>query len=171
MMMSQFNIGGTNLFSQSFESSFQSEMEELFLKLTLSDDEGKSVLAEYSDYRTYLDYDIEIRSRSGNRQLFSKIYGEKSGGETQTPYYVAIAASFAQVYNSEDSVRLIMLDEAFDKMDDGRIESMMNFFQSLHFQVILAAPTAKIETLGPYVDTVLVAYREDYESMIEEYDV
>ena len=171
MMVSDINIGGNNLFSQVYQNDFHSEMEELFQKLTISDNGGQDIMREYSDYRNYLDYDIEIRSRSGNRQLFSKIYGEKSGGETQTPYYVAMAASFAQVYNSRDSVRLIMLDEAFDKMDDGRIESMMNLFRSMNLQVILAAPSAKIEIIGPHVDSVLVAYREGYESVVEEHDL
>ena len=171
MMVSDINIGGNNLFSQVYQNDFHSEMEELFQKLTVSENGGQDVMQEYSDYRNYLDYDIEIRSRSGSRQMFSKIYGEKSGGETQTPYYVAIAASFAQVYNSKDSVRLIMLDEAFDKMDDGRIESMMNLFFSMNLQVILAAPSAKIEIIGPYVNSVLVVYREGYESVVEEHDL
>ena len=171
MMVSDINIGGNNLFSQVYQNDFHSEMEELFQKLTVSENGGQDVMQEYSDYRNYLDYDIEIRSRSGSRQMFSKIYGEKSGGETQTPYYVAIAASFAQVYNSKDSVRLIMLDEAFDKMDDGRIESMMNLFFSMNLQVILVAPSAKIEIIGPYVNSVLVVYREGYESVVEEHDL
>ena len=171
MMVSDINIGGNNLFSQVYQNDFHSEMEELFQKLTVSENGGQDVMQEYSDYRNYLDYDIEIRSRSGSRQMFSKIYGEKSGGETQTPYYVAIAASFAQIYNSKDSVRLIMLDEAFDKMDDGRIESMMNLLCSMNLQVILAAPSAKIEIIGPYVNSVLVVYREGYESVVEEHDL
>ena len=49
---------------------------------------------------------------------------EKSGGETQTPYYVAIAASFAQMYSGRETVRILMLDEAFNNMDEDRIESM-----------------------------------------------
>ena len=168
MITSDINIGGVTLFSSIFEEKYHEEMEDLFSKLTESDTLGDSILQEYTDYRGYLDYDIEVVS-NGKSQLFSKIYGEKSGGETQTPYYVAIAASFAQMYSLGDSIRIIMLDEAFDKMDDERIASMMEFFKDQNFQVILATPPAKMEVIGEYVDDIFVVYREGYSSFIEAY--
>lgn len=168
MITSDINIGGATLFSSFFEERYHEEMEELFSKLTESDTVGDSILREYTDYRGYLDYDIEVIS-NGKTQLFSKIYGEKSGGETQTPYYVAIAASFAQMYSLGESIRIIMLDEAFDKMDDERIASMMQFFKEQDFQVILATPPAKMEIIGEYVDDIFVVYREGYNSFIEAY--
>ena len=168
MITSDINIGGLTLFSSLFEEKYHEEMEDLFSKLTESDTLGDSILQEYTDYRGYLDYDIEVIS-NGKSQLFSKIYGEKSGGETQTPYYVAIAASFAQMYSLGDSIRIMMLDEAFDKMDDDRIASMMKFFKEQNFQVILATPPAKMEIIGEYVDDIYVVYREGYNSFIEAY--
>lgn len=171
MITSDVNVGGFTLFASEFEAKFHSEMEDLFSKLTESDERGDKILSEYTDYREYMDYDIEIVSKDGKSQYFSKIYGEKSGGETQTPYYVAIAASFAQMYSVGETIRIIMLDEAFDKMDDDRIENMMKFLRSQNFQIILATPPAKIETIGEYVDTVLVAYRNGYSSIVEEYEL
>ncbi len=169
MITSDVNLSGTTLFSAQFENEYHEEMEELFSKLTESDDKGEGVLREYIDYRNYLDYDIENISRKGKRQLLSKTHGEKSGGETQTPYYVAIAASFSQIYSGRESIRIIMMDEAFDKMDDNRIISMMKFFRSQGFQIIVAAPSPKMEVIGEYVDTILVTYREDDASTVEEY--
>ena len=171
MITSEVNMGGFTLFASEFEERYHSEMEDLFSKLTESDEHGDKILSEYTDYREYMDYDIEIVSKNGKSQFFSKIYGEKSGGETQTPYYVAIAASFAQMYSVGETIRIIMLDEAFDKMDDDRIENMMKFLRSQNFQIILATPPAKIETIGEYVDTVLVTYRNGYSSIVEEYDL
>ena len=171
MITSEVNMGGFTLFASEFEERYHSEMEDLFSKLTESDEHGDRILSEYTDYREYMDYDIEIVSKDGKSQFFSKIYGEKSGGETQTPYYVAIAASFAQMYSVGETIRIIMLDEAFDKMDDDRIENMMKFLRSQNFQIILATPPAKIETIGEYVDTVLVTYRNGYSSIVEEYDL
>ncbi len=168
MITSDINIGGLTLFSSIFEEKYHEEMEDLFSKLTESDTLGDSILQEYTDYRGYLDYDIEVIS-NGKSQLFSKIYGEKSGGETQTPYYVAIAASFAQMYSLGDSIRIMMLDEAFDKMDDDRIASMMKFFRDQKFQVILATPPAKMEIIGEYVDDIFLVYRDGYNSFIEAY--
>lgn len=170
MITSEINIGGLTLFSSAFEEKYHSEMEDLFSKLTESDTTGDAILNEYTDYRGYLDYDIEVIS-NGKSQFFSKIYGEKSGGETQTPYYVAIAASFAQMYSLGESIRIIMLDEAFDKMDDERIGSMMQFFKEQNFQVILATPPAKMEIIGEYVDNIFMVYREGYNSFIEAYSL
>ncbi len=171
MITSRNNVEGFTLWSTALEEEYKEEMEELFSKLTAYDDTGDKVLAEYTDYRSYLDYDIVIEKKDGTIQRFSKIYGEKSGGETQTPYYVAIAASFVQLYKLGDTIRIIMLDEAFDKMDDNRIGAMLDFFNSQNFQIILATPPSKMETIGEKVDTILMAMREGNSSIIEEYDL
>lgn len=171
MITSKNNEAGFNLWSNSFDDEYKEEMEDLFAKLTAYDDKGEKVLAEYTDYRSYLDYDILVMKKDNTVQRFSKIYGEKSGGETQTPYYVAIAASFVQLYRLGDTIRIIMLDEAFDKMDDNRISAMMDFFNSQNLQIILATPPAKIEIIGEKVDTILMAMREGTTSIIEEYDL
>ncbi len=170
MITSENNYEGINLWTAQFEEQYKEEMAELFDKLMTKDDNGQKIVEEYTDYRSYLDYDIEIQKRDGSKQLFSKIYGEKSGSETQVPYYVAIAASFYQLYRYGNSVRIMLLDEAFDKMDDDRIGSMMEFFNGLDLQVIMATPPAKIEIIGEKVDTVLTAIRVDQSSIVEEYD-
>lgn len=170
MITSENNYEGINLWTSAFEEQYKEEMAELFDKLMTKDDDGQKIVEEYTDYRSYLDYDIEIRKRDGSTQRFSKIYGEKSGSETQVPYYVAIAASFYQLYRYGNSVRVMLLDEAFDKMDDERIGSMMDFFNGLDLQVIMATPPAKIEVIGEKVNTVLTAIRIDRNSIVEEYD-
>lgn len=170
MITSENNQDGFNLWTSTFEAEYHEEMTELFEKLMTKDDKGQKVVEEYTDYRSYLDYDIEIRKRDGSVQRFSDIYGEKSGSETQVPYYVAIAASFYQLYRYGNTVRLMLLDEAFDKMDDERITSMMDFFNGLGLQVIMATPPAKIEVIGEKVDTVLAAIRAGQNSIVEEYD-
>jgi len=171
MITSENNQEGYNLWTSSFEAEYQEEMSELFDKLMTKDDKGEKIVEEYTDYRSYLDYDIEIHKRDGSAQHFSDIYGEKSGSETQVPYYVAIAASFYQLYRYGNSVHLMLLDEAFDKMDDERIGSMMEFFNGLGLQVIMATPPAKIEIIGEKVGTVLAAIRVGQSSIVEEYDL
>ena len=171
MITSENNYEGINLWTSAFEEEYREEMADLFDKLMAKDDNGKKIVEEYTDYRSYLDYDIEIHKRDGSIQRFSDIYGEKSGSETQVPYYVAIAASFYQLYRYGNSIRIMLLDEAFDKMDDERIQSMMEFFNGLGLQVILATPPAKIEVIGEQVGTVLTAIRVGQNSIVEEYDL
>lgn len=171
MITSENNYEGINLWTSAFEEEYKEEMADLFDKLMAKDDNGQKIVEEYTDYRSYLDYDIEIHKRDGSVQRFSDIYGEKSGSETQVPYYVAIAASFYQLYRYGNSIRIMLLDEAFDKMDDERIQSMMEFFNGLGLQVILATPPAKIEVIGEQVGTVLTAIRVGPSSIVEEYDL
>lgn len=171
MITSENNHEGLSLWTQAFEAEYKEEMAELFAKLVTKDDKGQNVIEEYTDYRSYLDYDIEIHKKNGVVQKFSSIYAEKSGSETQVPYYVAIAASFYQLYRLGNSVRIMLLDEAFDKMDDERIGSMMNFFNSLQLQVIMATPPSKIEIIGENVSTILTAIRVGTNSIVEEYDL
>lgn len=172
MITSENNqAGGINLWTNAFEQEYKEEMSDLFDKLTAKDDNGQKIIDEYTDYRSYLDYDIEIHKRDGSIQRFSDIYGEKSGSETQVPYYVAIAASFYQLYRYGNSIRIMLLDEAFDKMDDERIQSMMEFLNGLDLQVIMATPPAKIEIIGEKVGTILTAIRVGQNSIVEEYDL
>ena len=169
MITSDVNVAGQTLFSSSFEEKYHEEMDYLFSQLTDENLADSSVVNELTDYRTYLDYDIQVISKEGKMQRFSKTYGEKSGGETQTPYYVAIAASFAQMYSGRETARIVMLDEAFNNMDEDRIESMMFFLKSQDFQLILAAPPARMEVIGEHVDSIYLTIHKGNTSTVEEY--
>jgi uncharacterized protein YPO0396 len=170
MIMDERNFRDFTLLSDSFEEKYKEEINDLFNKLMAYDDRGNKIIEEYTDYRSYLDYDIIVEKKDGNRLRFSNIYGEKSGGETQTPYYVAIAASFLQLYKFNDTIRIIMLDEAFDKMDENRIESMMEFLASQDFQIIIAVPPNKMEYIGEKVDTILTTIRVGQSAIVERYE-
>ena len=111
----------------------------------------------YVDYRTYLDYDIIVKnSVTGNKVPLSKVSGEGSGGENQAPFYVAICASLLQIYNNNPNgtIRLILLDEAFNNMTSDRIEPMMKMFKSkdLSLQLVLIATPEKATSIIPYCD-------------------
>ena len=169
MITSDVNVVGMSLFTSAFEEQYHNEMEDLFARLTDQNLNDVKVTNDLTDYRSYLDYDIQVISRDGKMQRFSKTYGEKSGGETQTPYYVAIAASFAQMYSGRETARIILLDEAFNNMDEERIESMMKFLTSQDFQIILASPPARMEIIGEYVDSIYLTIRRGNCSTVEEY--
>jgi uncharacterized protein YPO0396 len=121
------------------------------------------------DYRTYFNYDIKIRqtdtidpSTGKAMELsLSRVLREKSGGETQTPYYVAIAASFYRFYKArpEETIRLVMFDEAFNRMDDERIGKILQFYRELNIQIIISVPTEKIEAVEPYMDQTNLVIR------------
>lgn len=165
--------GGQSLFDSLFRERHQEAMDELFDKVTnLPPSHLSDSIAEYTDYRTFLDYDIKIYHDNGETSTFSKVCREKSGGETQTPYYVAILASFVQLYRAKTNrggIRLVMFDEAFNRMDSDRVENSLRFIRELGMQAIIAAPTDKCEYIAPHVPTTLLVLRDGHYSWIEDY--
>jgi uncharacterized protein YPO0396 len=134
---------------------------------------------EICDYRTYFSYDIKLKdltaidSRTGKppELSLSKVIREKSGGEAQTPYYVAIAASFYRFYKDdpEHIVRLVLFDEAFNRMDDERIGKALEFFRRLNMQIVTAVPTEKLETVAPYMDSIALVVRHGYHAFVRDF--
>lgn len=115
---------------------------------------GSKEISMYVDYRTYLDYDITVKnSVTGLEVPLSKVSGDGSGGENQAPFYVAICASFLQIYEqNENCIKLVLLDEAFNKMTSDRIEPMMKMFRDLKLQVVLISTVEKCTSIFPYCD-------------------
>lgn len=169
MIMDENNMGTESLWTSTFEQNYKQELDDLYGKLLSDKDSDNKLVQEYSDYRNYLDFDIKIRKPNGGEITYSRVVGEKSGAETQIPFYVAIAASFYILYQREGSIRLILFDEAFEKMDESRIGTMMQFFKSLNLQTVLVTPPEKIESIGNFVDSVLAVCREGECSYVMDY--
>ena len=152
------NYVQTDLFGANLDEKNKALMNDLFAKLSSNETDEKTLqdIAKYCDYRRFMNYDIEIVNKNG-RSLFSKISREKSGGETQTPFYVIIAASFDQIIRNAPDRKshgcLVLFDEAFNNMDAGHIEGIMEYFKQLDAQLIIATPTERGKTIAKYVDT------------------
>ncbi len=173
MIMDDFNIAqGESLFSGIFHEAHKDVIDELFDRLALDRENSAAALAELTDYRTYMDYDIKIHHSDGEFSYYSKVCEEKSGGETQTPFYVTVAASFVQLYGSSiggEAAGLVMFDEAFNNMDDERIAGVLEFLGRLPLQIIIAAPPDKIQYIGPSMDEVLLVMTDEKTCFVEEY--
>jgi len=153
-------------------------VENLFEKILRNELDSFEVRA-ICDYRTYFSYDIRLRDltaldpKTGKppELSLSRVIREKSGGEAQTPYYVAIAASFYRFYKDdpENIVRLVLFDEAFNRMDDERIGKALEFFRRLNMQVITAVPTEKLETIAPQMDTIALVVRHGYHAVVRDF--
>lgn len=173
MIMDDFNvIQGESIFSGLFHENHKEVIDELFSRLALDKDNGTKTLDEFTDYRTYMDYDIKILHEDGNYSLYSKVCEEKSGGETQTPFYVTVAASFVQLYSNNiggEAIGLVMFDEAFNNMDDERIGGVLEFLNRLPLQIVIAAPPDKIQYIGPKMEATLLVLTDEKVSFVEEY--
>jgi len=176
LVMDSQAVLGASLFDSDFRRKHQEGWDLLFERLTIgADDERVEELRRLQDYRNYLAYDIRIHYPNGDRALHSQISAKKSGGETTTPFYVAMAASFAQAYRlnqarPSDTIRLAVFDEAFGKMDTARTASALKFMVDTGLQVLLATPPDKAGGLLPYMDSVRTVVRQDNHSFVLEID-
>lgn len=164
MIMDDNNMGQDTIFSMLFNDKHKEAIDELFRRISSDQGDYHGELEKFTDYRTYMDYDIKIK-QADSTYSFSKICREKSGGETQTPYYVTIGASFKQLYSSarqHSTIGLMLLDEAFEKMDEERIKSMMEFLNHLELQVILAVPSQSADHIIPYVQTTVLVENDGH---------
>ena len=94
----------------------------------------------------------------------SRMIKKNSGGEGQNPLYIALLASFAQIYRINTpsrirrtpTIRLVVLDEAFSKMDAEKVASCISLIRGLGFQAIISATNDKIQNYLENVDKTFV---------------
>ena len=159
------------LFTYEFQNKYNEQISELFESISQDDLNSNGAFNKFTDYRTYMDYDIRITNLDGDSMTYSKVFKEKSGGETQVPFYVAIVASFVRVYTKTgfaggDPIGIVMFDEVFDKMDGNRMRAMMNFMCSMPLQIILACPPQRMNILEEFADTTLVMVRKGTKAQV-----
>ena len=181
IMAPELMEGDVGLFSLPFQNKYGQLIEKLFSQITMADDEQlnarkQSELQEniqrYTDFRTYLKFDLETTDQNGTKQLLSQTLNTKSGGETQTPFYIAVLASFAQLYRVNDTsvfgntVRLVVFDEAFNKMDSERIVESVRLLRKMGLQAIICTPPDKVADIMPIADCTLLVNKNKYQMHI-----
>ena len=123
-------------------------------------------VAEIEDYRTYYEFDLQLRQGEEKPVSFSSVMGKLSGGQRQAPYYVAIAASMVSVYypggrtGDADGMGLVLFDEAFNKLDVRTTRALLELFHRLGLQVVVAAPEMNRATFLESVDTIATVARQ-----------
>ena len=130
-------------------------------------EEAKRNMEKYADYRTYLSFDMQQLIQNEDETIkirLSKMLRKNSGGEGQNPLYVALLASFAQAYKIDlkpglrrnPTIRLVVLDEAFSKMDAEKVASCIQLIRGLGFQALISATNDKIQNYLETVDKIFV---------------
>lgn len=163
-----------------FLAKYDTVMRDLFAQVALANDSANNAavlvnVEKFTDYRSYLDFDLVVKDKSGNEQRLSRMIKKKSGGETQTPFYISVLASFAQLYHVNETgelgntLRLIIFDEAFSKMDGGRIKEAIRLLRKFGLQAIVSAPSDKVAEISGLVDETLVVLRGKNASSVRLY--
>lgn len=181
MLVDDLLLEGFGLFSNAFQERHGDVIEELFKNIVdVDDSDGGQVeleknLQRFTDYRTYLNFDLLVKDEEGRESRLSRVIAKKSGGETQTPFYISVLASFAQLYRvrqagADNTLRLIVFDEAYSKMDHQRIRESIRLIRELGLQVIVSAPTEKLTDIAPFVDKTLIVTRIKSQTKVVPFD-
>lgn len=172
IIMANEAIQKHTLFTEGLTKKNEQILMELFEKIASNDPEYDQLTYKFLDYRNYMSYDIEVTNKNGNKSYFSKVSKEKSGGETQVPFYIVIAASFQQLLTKNrrvDSGCIVLFDEAFNNMDESRIDAMMKFYNSLSIQLFIAVPPQRVSNIINYVNTSLVIVKDNDYAIVETF--
>ena len=146
---------GNSLFDADL-SDKSAQVRDKLLSMLLDNDEQIALreLKRLSDYRHYREYEI-YKEPKGKDPIALSQYGTGSGGQLETPAYIIRSAAVTSAFKfSEGSshCRMVLVDEAFSKMDEARSREVINYLtQELGLQLIFIMPTSKS---GPFMDLI-----------------
>ena len=150
-----------------YEDKKRQRVEELLNQYMFSDDiKTQNIVV---DYRNYLYFDVLVHSNDIVKSL-NRVIRSQSGGEVQVPFYILSGVAFKQTLDkrNKDALGIVLYDEAFDKMDAQRIQSMLQFYRDkLNIQVILAAP-GKLDSLVDNMNTILAIVRDNDRAIVSD---
>ena len=84
-----------------------------------------------------------------------------SGAEVQIPWYIVLGTALINAFSSSsrmtirksESLRLMMIDEVFDKMDKSNMQLMIEMMtKEMGLQMIVAAPSDRYERFGRTIE-------------------
>lgn len=126
------------------------------MSMLLDEDENKAMreLERIADYRNYRNYEI-YKEPEGKEPIALSQYGTGSGGQLETPAYIIRSAAITSAFRFNEGkshLRMVLVDEAFSKMDEHRSKEVINYLsKSLGLQLLFIMPTSKS---GPFMDLI-----------------
>jgi len=150
------NLGdGNSLFDADLNPQ-SCRMRDKLLAMLLDKDEQVALreLRRISDYRLYRHYEIFKKPENKEPIALSK-YGTGSGGQLETPAYIIRSAAVTSAFRFNEGsshCRMVLVDEAFSKMDEARSREVINYLtEALGLQLIFIMPSSKS---GPFLDLI-----------------
>lgn len=144
-----------SLFNAELSAKSKSILNEL-LAMLLDEDEQRAMrdLQRIADYRNYRRYEI-YKEVEGKEPIPLSEYGTGSGGQLETPAYIIRSAAITSAFRFAEGnahLRMVLVDEAFSKMDETRSREVIHYLtESLGLQLLFIMPTSKC---GPYMDLI-----------------
>ncbi|MEK0182197.1 ATP-binding protein [Microcoleus anatoxicus] len=158
---------GVERTSEADEASFK-KIQELIDRLK-SDERWT---ARVTDVRNWLNFSVSVKNKADDteKEYHSDSSG-KSGGQKAKLAYTILASAIAYQFGliqdeiKSQSFRLVVIDEAFSKLDEANARYAMDLFKQLNLQLLVVTPKDKIQVVENYVGSAYYV-----ENSIEEND-
>lgn len=154
-----------DLWFASLEPAYRDAIES-FLKMLIEDSNSAGTL-RLLDYRHYYEYDMQVVEEDGRKTSVDRQSLKFSGGENQSPYFIAILASYLRAYRRyttrrpEPSLGLVPIDEAFSKLSGERIADCITALKAFDLQGILSMSTGNIPYALEHCDWLVAVSKEE----------
>ncbi|MGX7825092.1 TIGR02680 family protein [Actinokineospora sp. 24-640] len=105
------------------------------------------ILARALDYRSWYSFTVRVRDTGPDGKPRSRRLRQLSSGETRLISYVTLFAAAAAFYGAISSgsamspLRLVLLDEAFERLDDPTIARMLGLLVDLDMDWVITWPS------------------------------
>lgn len=150
------DLGDGNSLFEAQLSKKSEQIRDKLLAMLLDKDEQTALreLNRISDYRNYRNYEI-YKEPLNKEAIALSTYGTGSGGQLETPAYIIRAAAVTSAFRFNEGnthCRMVLVDEAFSKMDETRSRQVIHYLtESLGLQLLFIMPTSKS---GPFMDLI-----------------
>lgn len=154
-----------DLFFASADQRFRDAINHFLKTLTEAPDGAEA--ARLLDYRHYYEYDMEVLESDGRKTSVDRHSGKFSGGENQSPYFIAILASYLRAYRRystrkpEPSLGLVPIDEAFSKLSGERIKDCITALKAFDLQGVFSMSTGNIPYAFEHCDWLVVVSKDE----------
>lgn len=152
----------------------QVKINELIEMLTAEDVQDEAAhrrrLRELADYRNYFRFSIDICDPEKNYDKISDLEtrrGKASGGQKFLPFYICLGVASSAAYRNHlggahdapPQSALLLMDEAFEKLDPENIYKIISFYKALGLQLVMAAPKTHQALYQETFDTLISIIR------------
>ncbi|MFZ4774410.1 MAG: SbcC/MukB-like Walker B domain-containing protein [Terrimicrobiaceae bacterium] len=160
--------GEDELFFASMDADIRHAIEEIFQKLI--DQPASSEVMAFLDYRNYHDYDMHVtdtRDPDARPSSVDRHSGKFSGGENQSPYFIAILACYLRAYHRyerrrrDPSLAIVPIDEAFSKLSGERIRDCIGALKQLDLQGIFSMSSGNIPYALDMCDQMITVMKRE----------
>jgi uncharacterized protein YPO0396 len=111
-----------------------------------------------TDVRFWLDFHISERSSESDKEInYITDSAGLSGGQKAKLAYTILASAIAYQYGLDygnrrsNSFRLVVIDEAFSKIDETNARYAMQLFQKLDLQLLVVSPLGSTRVVEDYI--------------------